>query len=58
MLTPEESIRIQQYIGSDIIMALDDVISAQLTNNARIKEASERTTRWLDRCIAAHTSDK
>jgi len=38
-------------------MALDDVVSAELTDSARIAEATDRTTRWLDRCIAAHTSE-
>ncbi|CAL6065653.1 Queuine_tRNA-ribosyltransferase [Hexamita inflata] len=59
MLTPEESIRTQQSIGSDVMMALDDVVSAELDpvkDKARIEEATQRTTRWLDRCISAHTS--
>lgn len=59
LLTPEESIRTQQAIGSDVMMALDDVVSAeldQIRDKARIAEASARTTRWLDRCISAHTS--
>eukprot|EP00768_Dysnectes_brevis_P006604 gnl/Dysnectes_brevis/5265_a7497_514.p1 GENE.gnl/Dysnectes_brevis/5265_a7497_514~~gnl/Dysnectes_brevis/5265_a7497_514.p1 ORF type:complete len:412 (-),score=141.84 gnl/Dysnectes_brevis/5265_a7497_514:27-1262(-) len=56
LLTPEESIRTQQAIGSDVMMALDDVISATLTDRARIEEASLRTTRWLDRCINTHTN--
>jgi queuine tRNA-ribosyltransferase len=59
MLTPEESIRTQQSIGSDVMMVLDDVVSAELDpirDRARIQQATERTTRWLDRCIAAHTS--
>lgn len=30
LLTPEESIRTQQAIGSDVMMALDDVVSAEL----------------------------
>lgn len=51
----------QQAIGSDIMMVLDDVVSAELDpvkDRDRIKEATERTTRWLDRCIAAHTNTK
>ena len=54
MLTPEESIRIQNKLGADIIMALDDVLKP--TNEvARMKTACERTIRWLDRCIQAHS---
>ncbi|PWZ15523.1 Queuine tRNA-ribosyltransferase catalytic subunit 1 [Zea mays] len=53
LLTPEESIHIQNNIGADIIMALDDVVKTTITG-PRIKEAMYRTIRWIDRCIAAH----
>lgn len=35
-------------------MQLDDVIAVTSPDHARIKEAAERSVRWLDRCIAAH----
>ncbi|KAI9732576.1 MAG: hypothetical protein M1834_003912 [Cirrosporium novae-zelandiae] len=54
LLTPEHSISLQNSIGSDIIMQLDDVIATTSPDLARMKEASERSVRWLDRCIAAH----
>ncbi len=67
MLTPEESMHIQNQIGADIMMALDDVVHSttgekelEMEYNgytggmARVAEATDRTTRWLDRCIAAH----
>jgi queuine tRNA-ribosyltransferase len=41
MLTPEESIHIQNKIGADIIMQLDDVVSS-VTTGIRVKEAMER----------------
>ncbi len=41
--------------GADIIMALDDVVPATTTDPARFLEATHRTTRWIDRCIAAHS---
>ncbi|XP_033220819.1 queuine tRNA-ribosyltransferase catalytic subunit isoform X1 [Belonocnema kinseyi] len=53
MLTPEHSIEIQNAIGADIIMQLDDVVST-LTTGPRVEEAMNRTTRWLDRCLSAH----
>ncbi|THU52642.1 hypothetical protein C4D60_Mb10t06090 [Musa balbisiana] len=53
LLTPEESIQIQNKIGADIIMALDDVVKTTITG-PRIEEAMYRTLRWIDRCIAAH----
>ncbi|XP_011172886.1 queuine tRNA-ribosyltransferase catalytic subunit isoform X2 [Solenopsis invicta] len=53
MLTPEHSIQIQNAIGADIIMQLDDVVKSTLTG-PRIEEAMHRTIRWLDRCLSAH----
>jgi len=55
LLTPERSIEIQNAIGADIIMALDDVVSSVREDTARFEEATHRTIRWMDRCIAAHS---
>jgi queuine tRNA-ribosyltransferase len=52
-LTPEKSMEIQNIIGADIMMQLDDVISSKITG-PRLEEACYRTIRWLDRCIVAH----
>merc|ERR1719291_16037 len=49
LLTPEQSIHFQNQIGSDIMMALDDVVSSTLTDKERIKIATDRTLRWIDR---------
>ncbi len=54
LLTPEHSISLQNTIGSDIIMQLDDVIATTSPDKERMREAMERSIRWLDRCIAAH----
>ncbi|KAI1876808.1 uncharacterized protein JN550_000880 [Neoarthrinium moseri] len=54
LLTPEHSISLQNTIGSDIMMQLDDVIVTTSPDKARMQEAMERSVRWLDRCIAAH----
>ena len=51
LLTPEQSIQIQNRLGADIIMALDDVVPATTNDPARFLEATYRTTRWMDRCI-------
>ena len=40
--------------GSDIMMALDDVVPSTTEDPARFVEACHRTLRWIDRCIAAH----
>ncbi|KAL4219385.1 Queuine tRNA-ribosyltransferase catalytic subunit 1 [Mactra antiquata] len=53
MLTPEKSIEIQNAIGADIIMQLDDVVHST-TTGPRVEEAMYRTIRWLDRCLKAH----
>jgi queuine tRNA-ribosyltransferase len=49
LLTPEHSIRLQNQIGADIIMQLDDVV-ATTTSGPRVEEACLRSIRWLDRC--------
>lgn len=56
LLTPEHSIALQNTIGSDVIMQLDDVLVTTSPDKARMKEAMERSIRWLDRCIAAHAN--
>ncbi|GFN77567.1 queuine tRNA-ribosyltransferase catalytic subunit 1 [Plakobranchus ocellatus] len=53
LLTPEKSIEIQNSIGADIIMQLDDVVHSSIEGE-RLEEAMYRTIRWLDRCLAAH----
>jgi queuine tRNA-ribosyltransferase len=57
LLKPETSIQIQNKIGSDIMMALDDVIASTTTGD-RVREANERTLRWIDRCKLAHERPK
>ena len=54
LLTPEKSIELQNAIGADIIMQLDDVVHT-LTTGPRVEEAMHRSIRWLDRCIEAHS---
>ena len=39
-------------------MQLDDVIATTSPDVARMREAMERSIRWLDRCIAAHKNPK
>jgi queuine tRNA-ribosyltransferase len=53
LLTPEKSMQIQLDLGSDIIMAFDDVTGLD-PNKAKVREgeAVERTHRWLNRCIS------
>jgi len=55
LLTPEHSIAVQNRLGADIIMALDDVVPSTAADPERFEEATHRTTRWIDRCITAHS---
>jgi queuine tRNA-ribosyltransferase catalytic subunit len=55
LLTPEDSIRHQNNIGANIIMALDDVVSSVAEDDERFRVATHRTLRWYDRCYQAHT---
>ncbi|MBO4449637.1 MAG: tRNA guanosine(34) transglycosylase Tgt [Clostridiales bacterium] len=49
-LTPEESIRVQNDLGADIMMAFDECCPGNADYNYA-KQSMERTHRWLDRCI-------
>ncbi len=52
-LTPESAIAIQNQLGADIIMALDDCPSLP-AEHERVAEAVRRTLGWAARCRAAH----
>ncbi len=49
---PEESMRIQSNLGSDIAMAFDECVRIPSPYDY-MKESCARTTRWLRRCKAA-----
>ena len=51
-LTPEEAMRIQGLLGSDIAMQLD-VCPPGNAAHADVLAAVERTTRWAERCLKA-----
>ncbi len=53
LLTPELSMKIQNDLGSDIIMAFDECCPWPSEHNYA-KKSLERTTRWLERCVNAH----
>jgi queuine tRNA-ribosyltransferase len=52
LLSPEEAMRVQGLLGSDIAMQLD-VCPAGGAPRAEIEAAVARTTRWAERCLAA-----
>ena len=47
---PEESMRIQSNLGSDIAMAFDECVENPAPRKY-VKDSVERTQRWLERCI-------
>ncbi len=55
-LTPARSIEIQEALGADIMMALDDC-TGKPTERAAAAEALRRTTRWMPVNIAARRDD-
>ncbi|MBD2566373.1 tRNA guanosine(34) transglycosylase Tgt [Anabaena lutea] len=52
-LTPERSIEIQNILGADVIMAFDECPPYPATRQ-EVEAATDRTYRWLERCIVAH----
>ncbi|HEY6081780.1 MAG TPA: tRNA guanosine(34) transglycosylase Tgt [Polyangiaceae bacterium] len=53
-LTPEEAMRIQGLLGSDVAMQLDVCLSGTAAL-PELVAAVERTTRWAERCLAAQS---
>jgi queuine tRNA-ribosyltransferase len=52
LLSPEEAMRVQGLLGSDVAMQLD-VCPAAGAPRAEVEAAVARTTRWAERCLAA-----
>ena len=48
-MSPEDSIRIQSNLGSDIAMAFDECVELPSTRSY-VMESCDRTNRWLVRC--------
>jgi len=55
-INPEISMEIQQALGADIAMAFDECSPYPCEYDVA-KDAMERTHRWLERCIKAHTKE-
>ena len=52
MFTPESVIEIERNLGADVIMQFDHVIPGQ-SEESVARDASDRSVRWLVRCVAA-----
>lgn len=51
-LTPEKAIAIQEALGSDIMMQLDEC-TPWPADESYVRQSLERTSRWLDRAVKA-----
>jgi len=56
-LSPEKSIDIQEKLGADMILALDECTSP-LSNKDYTKKSLERTHKWAKKCIDIHKTDQ
>ena len=55
-MSPEDSIQIQQNLGSDIVMAFDECTDYPSTHE-EAKKSMELSMRWAKRCKDFHKSD-
>lgn len=53
--TPAHAIDVQEALGSDIAVCFDHPVPPHSSGRAVVKDATERTHRWADRCLKAHT---
>jgi len=56
LLSPELSIEVQQALGADIIMAFDECIPYP-AEREYVRQSTERTLRWTERCVRAKNRD-
>src|SRR5690606_23377030 len=52
-MAPETSMEVQAALGSDIALAFDECTPFHVTREYT-ERSTERTHRWLDRCLAWH----
>jgi queuine tRNA-ribosyltransferase len=55
--SPESVIDLERALGADVIMQFDHVVPGQ-TDATLAQEASERSVRWLERCVAEFESGR
>ena len=51
---PEHSIAVQEALGSDIAVCLDQPVPPHASSRREVAEAMIRTHSWAERCLAAH----
>jgi queuine tRNA-ribosyltransferase len=55
LLTPELCVQIQEALGVDVMMVLDQMATPACSRE-QAQAAAERSTRWAARCLAARTN--
>ena len=56
-LTPEKAVEIQEKLGADVAMVLDECVPDDAaTPTLRARAATERTLRWAERSLRVHLS--
>jgi queuine tRNA-ribosyltransferase len=53
--TPEHSIAVQEALGSDIAVCLDQPVPPHSSTRRVVAEAVVRTQAWAERCLSAHS---
>ncbi|MEX1335310.1 MAG: tRNA guanosine(34) transglycosylase Tgt [Candidatus Limnocylindrales bacterium] len=52
--TPEHAIAVQEALGSDIAVCLDQPVPPGSSTRREVADATARTQRWAERCLDAH----
>jgi len=52
--SPEQSIAVQEALGSDIAVVLDQPVPPHSSGRREVAEAMVRTHAWAERCVSAH----
>jgi queuine tRNA-ribosyltransferase len=55
--TPEHAIAVQEALGADIAVCFDHPVPPGASSRAEVHDATERTHRWAERCLVAHTRE-
>ena len=53
--TPEHSIAVQEALGSDIAVCLDQPVPPHASSRREVAQAMIRTHSWAERCVSAHS---
>jgi queuine tRNA-ribosyltransferase len=53
--SPEYAIEVQEALGADIAVCLDQPVMPHASSRRQVAEATARTHHWAERCLDAHT---